>query len=370
MTGVGRIPCVIMRGGTSRGPYFLADDLPGDAGDRDEALLTIMGSGHALQVDGIGGSQPQTSKVAIVSRSERPDCDVDYLFAQVGIADKSVDTRPNCGNMLAGVGPFAIETGLVRACVGTTTVRIHNINTGACVEAVVQTPDGRVTYEGTTVIPGVSDPAARIDLLFRDFIGAKTGALFPTGTPRETIDGCEVTLIDSAVPMMLVRAATLGLSEREPWRIEHSTGLLERIEAMRITAGARMGLGDVAKSVVPKVGIIGCVEPGSVAVAYLMPWQVHKSLAVTGAVCVATAVLSPNTILSFDRCPNDGIVTLLHPSGAMDVSVRVDGAGQLTAAGVIRTARRIFEGHVIVPAHLAPPRKRRVLKSAKEATHA
>lgn len=370
MTGFRRIPCVIMRGGTSRGPYFLADDLPGDVGDRDAALLTIMGSGHAQQVDGIGGSQPQTSKVAIISRSKRADCDVDYLFAQVGIADKTVDTRPNCGNMLAGVGPFAIETGLVQASVGTTTVRIHNVNTGACVEAVVQTPEGRVTYEGTTVIPGVTDPAARIDLLFRDFIGAKTGALFPTGASREIIDGCEVTLIDSAVPMMLVRAAKLGLPEREPWAIEKAADVLERVEAMRRTAGIRMGLGEVSKSVVPKVGIIGCAAPGSVAVAYLMPWQVHKSLAVTGAVCVATAALTRDTVLSLDRRPEDGIVTLQHPSGAMDVSVLFDGAGQLTAAGVIRTARRIFEGHVIVPEHLVPAQRRHPTTLSKEVTDA
>lgn len=366
MTGVRRIPCVIMRGGTSRGPYFLANDLPHDVVDRDAALLAIMGSGHALQVDGIGGGQPQTSKVAIVSRSRRADCDVDYLFAQVGIADQTVDTRPNCGNMLAGVGPFAIEAGLVPAGNGTTTVRIHNVNTGAHIDAVVQTPDGRVTYEGTTVIPGVTDPAARIDLLFRDFIGAKTGMLFPTGLSREVIDGCEVTLIDSAVPMMLLSAATLELPERDPWAIEHSTTLLERVEAMRLAAGARMGLGDVGKSVVPKVGVVGRDETGSITVVYLMPWQVHKSLAVTGAICIATAALSRNTVVSLDQLPKDGIVPLRHPSGVMDVSVRIDAEGQLAAAGVIRTARRIFEGHVIVPAHLVPPQRRRPMKPIKE----
>lgn len=364
-----RIPCVIMRGGTSRGPYLLADDLPRDTKERDATLLAIMGSGHSLQVDGVGGSQPQTSKVAIVSRSTRPGRDVDYLFAQVGISDRTVDTRPNCGNMLAGVGPFAIEAGLVEACVGTTTVRIHNVNTGANIDAVVQTPDGRVTYDGTTVIPGVPDPAARIDLLFRDFIGAKTGSLLPTGSARETIDGCLVTLVDSAVPMMLVRAADLGLPEGEPWSIEGDAMRLQRLETMRIVAGARMGLGDVAKAVVPKVGIVGRDENGTITVAYLMPWQVHKSLAVTGAVCLATGALTADTILWMDQRPKDEIVRLRHPSGVMDVSVRFGADGQLEAAGVIRTARRIFEGHVIVPARFAAPSERRQAIPTKETEH-
>jgi 2-methylaconitate cis-trans-isomerase PrpF len=359
-----------MRGGTSRGPFLLADDLPDTVAKRDEALLAIMGAGHALQVDGIGGSQPQTSKVAIVSRSKRPNCDVDYLFAQVGIVERTVDTRPNCGNMLAGVGPFAIEAGLVQPSPGTTTVRIHNINTGANIDAVVQTPGGRVTYDGTTVIPGVSDPAARIDLLFRDFLGAKTGRLLPTGVPDEVIDGCRVTLIDSAVPMMLVRAGVLGLSETEPWRVENEPALMRRVEAMRVIAGERVGLGDVTKAVLPKVGIVGRDDSGDVTVAYLMPWQVHKSLAVTGAVCVTTAASTRGTILSRERPLEDGVVRLRHPSGVMEVSVRFDADEKLAAAGVIRTARRIFEGHVIVPAHLLPARKRHVSETTQESVHA
>jgi hypothetical protein len=272
--------------------------------------------------------------------------------------------------MLAGVGPFAIEAGLVRSSPGTTTVRIHNVNTGANIDAVVQTPGGRVTYHGTTVIPGVPDPAARIDLLFRDFLGAKTGTLLPTGVPAEVIDGCQVTLIDSAVPMMLVRAGDLGLSETEPWRVENEPSLMRRVEGMRVIAGQRMGLGDVAKAVLPKIGIVGREDSGDATVAYLMPWQVHKSLAVTGAVCVATAVLTRGTILSAERPPADVVVRLRHPSGVMEVSTRLDADGKLAAAGVIRTARRIFEGHVIVPAHLMPAKKSRVSETPQESVHA
>lgn len=369
MVGVGRIPCVIMRGGTSRGPFLLADDLPSMPHMRDAALLAIMGAGHALQVDGIGGSNPQTSKVAIVSRSKRADSDVDYLFAQVGIIERTVDTRPNCGNMLAGVGPFAIEAGLVRARPGTTTVRIHNVNTGANVEAIVQTPGGRVTYDGTTTIPGVPDPAARVDLLFRDFIGAKTGRLLPTGAPCEAIDGIDVSLIDSAVPMMLVRAADLGLAPDAPWLIEADGLVMKRVEAMRRTAGRRMGFGDVAGSVVPKVGIVGRDGAGQITIAYLMPWQVHRSLAVTGGVCLATAASTAGTVVALAAPPADGIIPLRHPSGVMDVSIRLDADGRLIAAGVIRTARRIFEGHVIVPAELAPsPRTQEPCNSVREQT--
>ena len=209
------VPCVLMRGGTSRGPFFLREWLPDDDVARDEALIGAIGASDLVPVDGVGGGSTLTSKVAIVSPSSRPDCDVDYLFAQVGVGQRSVDTRPNCGNMLAGVGPFAIEQGLVPAADGTTTVRVFNVNTSSRIDAVVQTPDGRVTYVGDTRIDGVAGTGAPIRLNFLDAWGAITGAVFPTGRRIDVIDGVEVTCIDAAMPLMIVRAADLGVGGHE-----------------------------------------------------------------------------------------------------------------------------------------------------------
>jgi len=340
-----------MRGGTSRGPYLLGSDLPADPKARDGVLLALMGSGHAMQVDGIGGANPQTSKVAIVSRSARPGIDVDYLFAQVGIEARSVDTRPNCGNMLAGVGPFAIEAGLVAVNADRTTVRIHNVNTGARIDAIVQTPGGAVIYDGDAAIPGVPGTAAPIALLFRDFVGAKTGRLLPSGKATEQIDGLDVTLIDSAMPMMLLRADDLGIGDlADTGAIDASEAALARIERMRHEAGRRMGLGDVSRSVVPKVGLLRASPDATLAIAYLMPWTVHKSLAVTGGVCLATAVTTPGTVASALTGPVGEEARFAHPSGVMTLTLDKEN-GSLVGAGVMRTARRLFEGQALVPAH-------------------
>jgi 2-methylaconitate cis-trans-isomerase PrpF len=252
-----QIPCVLMRAGTSRGPFFLKDWLPSDPVARDQALIGAVGASDPLQLDGLGGNSTLNSKVAIVSLSTLPDCDLDYLFAQVGVGHQSVDTRPNCGNMLSGVAPFAIEQGLIEAQDGTTTVRIHNVNTGAKIEATVQTPGGRVTYEGSARIDGVAGTAAPVLLNFLDAWGAVTGHLFPTGQRTESIEGITVTCIDAAMPLMILRASELGLTGRErPAELDANTSLLEKIEVMRLEAGRRMGLGDVSGSVVPKPVIV------------------------------------------------------------------------------------------------------------------
>src|SRR5215471_17048127 len=236
------IPCVLMRGGTSRGPYFLASDLPSDPRLRDEVLLQVMGSGHELQVDGIGGGHPLTSKVAIVSPSKVAGADVDYLFAQVNVRERYVDMSPNCGNMLAGVGPFALEAGLVPIKEGVSTVHIYNVNTKKLIEARIQTKDGHVQYDGDTAIDGVPGTAAPIHLAFLDAAGAKTGKLFPTGNPTDAVDGIAMSLVDAAMPIMAVKAADLGVTgyENPAWFAEHR-GFMERLEALRLQAGARMG---------------------------------------------------------------------------------------------------------------------------------
>src|SRR3954468_19392327 len=258
-----KIPCVIMRGGTSRGPFFLLSDLPSDAKTRDEVLLSAMGSPHDYQVDGIGGARSLTSKVAMISRSKQPGADVDYLFAQVLIDQPIVDTKPNCGNMLIAVGPFAIEAGLVPAKDPETTVRIYNVNTKTLVEAIVQTPGGKVTYEGKAAIDGVPGTAAPVGINFKGGIGAVTGKLLPTGKPLDVIDGIEVSCVDVAMPTVFMRAEDFGKTGHEtPEELDADKALFERMEAIRRKAGVLMGMGDVSTAVVPKIALLSKPRKG------------------------------------------------------------------------------------------------------------
>lgn len=342
------IPCVLMRGGTSRGPFFLADDLPADPTARDQILLSIMGSGHPLQIDGIGGGNPVTSKVAIVGPGTVPGTDVDYLFAQVRVDEQIVDTSPNCGNMLAAVGPFAIEAGLVAPRGDTTLVRIHNVNTGKVIEAEVPTPNGAVAYLGDAAIDGVPGAAAPIALTFMDAAGARTGQLFPTGNPVDVIDGVEATCIDCAMPMLLLSAEALGVTGYETAsELNANLDLLKRLEALRIRAGEMMGMGDVRRQVTPKPVLLSKPRNGGcLNVRYFMPHECHPSLATTGAVGISTACISAGTVASRLVGLKSAPVTLMleHPSGHLDV--RLQHRDGKVVAGILRTARRLFEGHV------------------------
>jgi len=355
------IPCVLMRAGTSRGPFFLKDWLPEDPAARDQALIGAIGASDPLQLDGLGGNSTLNSKVAIVSRSTLPDCDLDYLFAQVGVGHQSVDTRPNCGNMLSGVAPFAIEQGLIEAQDGTTTVRIHNVNTGAKIEATVQTPGGRVCYEGQARIDGVAGTAAPILLNFLDAWGAVTGHLFPTGQRTESIEGVPVTCIDAAMPLMVVRAADLGLTGRErPAELDANAALLGKIEAMRLEAGRRMGLGDVSGSVVPKPVIVSPGDtPDSIVSRYFTPHRCHASHAVTGAIGVSTAFALQGTVASgVTRAGGRHLLSVVHPQGQIDIDVEVVGEGDgavVQKAALVRTARKIMQGELHLPDYVFPP---------------
>ena len=348
-----RVPAVLMRGGTSRGPFILERDLPADTQHRDRALLEIMGSPDSLQLGGIGGGDPPASKVAIIAPSERPGIDVEYLFAQVGVTQPVVDTSPNCGNMLSAVGPFAIEAGLVRPGDRETTVRIYNRNTGTSVHAVVQTPGGLVTYEGDAEIDGVPGSAAPIKLTFLDATGSKTGGLFPTGKRREIINDIAVSLVDYAMPMMLVKAADLGLAGDEaPEVLDSRPDLFRQLEAMRREAGRRMGLGDVSNAVIPKIGILSAPrrEDGTITSRYLVPHRTHRAHAVTGALCVAVAARSAGTVAYEVARAEHGSGTVLveHPSGKLSIDLDMGEDGMVRRASLIRTARRIFEGNVIL----------------------
>src|SRR3954470_8612544 len=352
------LPCVLMRAGTSRGPFFLREWLPAEDVARDEALIGAIGATDPLQVDGVGGGSTLTSKVAIVSTSREAGCDVDYLFAQVGVGQRSVDTRPNCGNMLAGVAPFALEQGLVPAGDESTTVRVFNVNTRSRIDVTVQTPGRRVTYTGDARIDGVAGTAAPIRLDFLDAWGATTGSVFPTGARTDVIDGVEVTCIDAAMPLLIVRATDLGMSGTEtPDQLDADPTLLRRLETVRRAAGRKMGLGDVSDSVIPKPVLVSAGDsPNSVTSRYFTPRRCHASHAVTGAIGVASAFALPGTVASaMPREPGRHALVVLHPAGQIDVEVELKGSGEeakVERAALVRTARKIMQGELHLPEYV------------------
>lgn len=348
------LPCVLMRGGTSKAACFMASDLPADAALRDRVLLAVMGSPDARQIDGIGGADPLTSKVAIISRSSRPDADVGYLFAQVNVDKASVDYGQNCGNILAAVGPFAIEKGLVAVQGDVTRVRIFMVNTEQIAEAQIATPDGAVEYEGDTQIDGVPGHAAEQVINFQDIAGSSCGALLPTGSARDRFDGIEVTCIDNGMPVVLIRAADLqrsGLETRE--QLDNDDELKARLESIRLQAGPLMNLGDVAQRTVPKMTLIAApTHGGALTTRTFIPHRCHASIGVLGAVSVATACLIPGSItqdLAAVSEAREQRLAVEHPTGEFGVMLTRDAAGNVTKSGLIRTARLLFDGRVAIP---------------------
>ncbi len=340
-----------MRGGTSKGGYFLAEDLPQDRAARDAFLLRVMGSPDPRQIDGMGGGDPLTSKVAVVARSARPGVDVDYLFLQVFVDQPIVTDAQNCGNLLAGVGPFAIERGLVAAADGETRVAIYMENTGQIAVATVPTPGGRTTYEGGAAIDGVPGTAAPIPLAFRDTAGSSCGALLPTGRALDVLEGVEVTLIDNGMPCVVMRASDLGVTGYEDREtLDADAGLKRRLEAIRRAAGSLMNLGDVAESSVPKMMLVAPPRAGgAVSVRSFIPHRCHASIGVLGAVSVATACLIEGSVASTVAVVPPGrrkMLAVEHPSGVAECVVTVDDAGQVVEAGMLRTARKLFDGKV------------------------
>jgi 4-oxalomesaconate tautomerase len=351
------VPCLYMRGGTSKGPYFKGSDLPVEREIRDRFLLAAMGSPDLRQIDGLGGADTLTSKVAIVTPSTRPGVDVDYHFCQVDIAKPLVDTNPSCGNMLSGVGPFAIESGLVMAKDGHTRVVIFDVNTQSKIEAVIETPGGSVNYIGDARIDGVPGSAAPVILNFMDIVGSKTGKMLPSGHAMEKIDGIDVTLIDVCMPMMLLRAKDVGLTGYEGRKeIDGNKELLARIEKLRLEAGRRMTFGDVSDKVIPKVGLLSPPRDamGAITSRYLTPHALHAAHAVTGGCCVATAcALEGSVAHELVRMPagNPRTIWIEHPTGMMDIRLETKGSGPTmeVICGVLRTARPIMRGEVLVP---------------------
>lgn len=346
------IPCLYMRGGTSKGPFFLARDLPADTALRDAVILAAMGSPDARQIDGLGGARPLTSKVGILSIPSDRVADLDFLFGQVGIADALVDTTPNCGNMLAAALPAAIEAGLIRGDHGSTTRRVRTVNTGVVAEITIRTPDGRPEYDGEARIDGVPRPAAPVTCGFLETEGSLTGSLLPTGNVRDTIDGVEMTLIDNGMPVMVVAAASLGLrGDETPEELDANTSLKTRIEALRLKAAPLMNLGDVSRKPVPKITLVSAPRAGgAIATRTFIPHDVHTSIGVLGAVTVATAAVLPGSVAHDVANPGQGDVRTLsieHPSGEFSVELGMEGT-RVVRAALLRTARLLMRGTVPV----------------------
>ncbi len=343
--------CMWMRGGTSKGGFFLRDDLPGDKAARDAFLLQVMGSPDPRQIDGMGGADPLTSKVAVISRSVRPGIAVDYLFLQVYVDQAIVSDAQNCGNILAGVGPFAIERGLVDATGDVTRVPIFMENTGQVAVATVQTPGGVPTYAGSAAIDGVPGTHAPVPLEFRDTAGSTCGALLPTGNVVDIVNGVAVTAIDNGMPCVVMRATDLGITgyEDRDW-LDDATELKARIEAIRLAIGPMMHLGDVTAKIVPKMMLVAPPRHGgAITVRSFIPHRAHATIGVLGAVSVATACLLPGSPAADVAVIPDGPTRTLsveHPTGELSCVLESDAGGTVVSAALLRTARKLMDGVV------------------------
>lgn len=347
------VPVMWMRGGTSKGGYFLKQDLPTDTADRDKFLLRVMGSPDSRQIDGMGGADPLTSKIAVVSKSERTGIAVDYLFLQVSVDQALVSDQQNCGNILAGVGPFAIERGLVSAADDETRVAIFMVNAGQVAVATVSTPGGKVSYAGDARIDGVPGTAAAVPLEFRDTAGSSCGALLPSGQSVDVVDGVAITLIDNGMPCVVMKASDVGASGYESREeLDNATELKARIESIRLAVGERMNLGDVSDKTVPKMMLVAPPRQGGVVtVRSFIPHRAHASIGVLGAVSVATACLidgSPAADIADIPTGNRKSMSIEHASGETTCIMELDSDGVVVSSAILRTARKLMDGTVFV----------------------
>jgi len=350
------IPCLFMRGGTSRGPFFLDSDLPADPALRDRVLLAAMGSPDDRQIDGLGGADPLTSKIGIVSRSRRTGVDLDFLFGQVLIDEARVDYTPNCGNMLAAVGPFALERGLAKSQGDETTLRILTLNTDMLCDVILQTPGGRINYDGNASIDGVPGTSAPIKINFLDTAGSVCKSLLPTRNVRDVVDGVAVTCIDNGMPVVLIRAADLGRTGYETKEALNADAELKaRLEAIRLKVGPLMNLGDVTKKVVPKMCLIAPPQSGQgICTRTFIPHDCHSAVGVLGAVTVATACVLEGSVAEGIAVLPPGetkVVSVEHPTGEFSVELGLDPANpqNVTRSALLRTARLIMRGEVLIP---------------------
>jgi len=344
------IPCVWMRGGTSKGGIFHAADLPADINQRDQLLLEIMGSPDDRQIDGMGGADPLTSKVGIVKKSSHPECDVDYLFLQVFVDQAIVTDAQNCGNILVAVGPYSIEQGLVPVKGDVTQVSVFMENTGQIAILQIQTPNGKVTYKGDSSIDGVPGASAPVTCEFKETAGSTCGALYPSGNLKDSVDGVDVTLIDNGMPVVILNASDFGISGTESRdELDGNTELKSQLESIRLRVGPLMNLGDVTEKSVPKMSLVGPPQNGGcISTRTFIPHRCHASIGVLGAVSVATAAITPGTVaypLALVPGGDEKTLSVEHPTGEMTVVAYMDG-DELESAALLRTARKLFEGTI------------------------
>ena len=358
------IPCLFMRGGTSRGPFFLESDLPQNTAERDAVLLSVMGSPDARQIDGLGGADPLTSKVGIVRVGQTPGVDLEFLFAQVSIKEGRVDTTPNCGNMLAAVAPFGLERGMVLPKGEVTTLRVLTRNTGTLSDIEVQTPGGVVEYAGTARVDGVPGTAAPINISFLETAGSVCGSLLPTGNLIDRFDDIEVTCIDNGMPVIIMGAEKLGVSGYETCdELNADAALKQRIEAIRLKAAPAMNLGDVSKKVVPKMCLVAKPRAGGqICTRTFIPHDCHAAVGVLGAVTVATAAVLPGSVANRYAVVPEGLtktISVEHPSGEFTVVLTMNprNPSEVLRAALLRTARLIMRGEVFVPGQSASVKK-------------
>lgn len=345
------IPCAIMRGGTSKGIYFLLDDLPADDAERNALILKLVG-GDARQANGLGGGDMLNAKVAVVSAAQDDNADIDYRFVQVVPGKNITDTGPTCGNILAGVGAFAIEKGLIKPNADITQLLVRDVNTGARVEQEIQTPNGKVRYDGDCHLAGINEPAAPVMLYYLDFVGIKTGTLLPTQNATDIIDGVSVTCIDAAMPTIFANAQQMGINGDESHTdLQKNTAFMERLEAIRLTAALKMGLGDARGNVIPKFATV--TQPtadGNICARYFTPVTAHAAFAVSGGIALASAMMVPDsTVNQSARLPSinengNYDICIEHPSGTMTISLKLDEQNQPFKAGVLRSTRMIMMG--------------------------
>lgn len=346
------IPFMQFRGGSSKGLYFLASDLPSEPVERNQIILAAVGR-DTRQIDGLGGAHPLTSKVAVVSRSTRPDADVDFLFVQVVVGENRVDTTPNCGNILAGVGPFAIEAGLLPVQGDSTTVRVYMLNSESLCELTIQTPNGKVTYEGSAKIDGAPGTSAPVICNYLDVAGSICGALLPTGNTKDLIDGIPVTCIDNGMPVVVINAQALGKTGYETCaELSNDAEFRAKLEALRLKVGPLMNLGDVTHKVVPKMTVIAPPQRGGhVSTRTFIPHTCHDAIGVLGAVSVATACILPHSVAAGVAVIPEGNpkkLSVEHPSGEFSVELLQDSNGNVIKSGLLRTARLLSRGEVYV----------------------
>ena len=350
------IPYMQFRGGSSKGVYFCAKDLPADPVLRDRLLVRVMGADDR-QIDGLGGADPLTSKVGIVSLSESEEADVDYLFAQIVVGEGRVDTTPNCGNILAGVAPFAIEAGLIEPSNGITSVRVNMLNSGSQCELMVQTPDKKVKYEGDACIDGVPGSSAPITCNYLNIAGAVCGSLLPTGNRIDIVDGIELTCIDNGMPVVVIRAKDMGITgDESPAELNANQCLKDKIQSIRLQIGPKMNLGDVDGAAVPKICMISpALNGGIFNTRTFIPYKCHSAIGVLGAVSAATAGIIPGTVAEgIAQLPTvtSSTLSVEHPSGEFSVSLEIDEKSdppRVLKAGLLRTARLLSRGELYVP---------------------